>query len=210
MLKISVIIMAAGFSKRMKQNKLLLTYENQTFLERTLHLVQQLSVYETILVLSNENQKYIEIPSAIKLVSNKKAELGQSASVALGTERAKGDGYLYLPIDQPLLTADLLNELFPHYTEDKIIFPVHEDGQPSSPIFFGKKFRNELLRVTGESGGREVRFRHPEALEGITVKNPKLLVDIDTPEEYQQLLQAKMSEERTQNDASFNQVFPIL
>jgi molybdenum cofactor cytidylyltransferase len=188
MLKVSAVIMASGNSSRMGTNKLFLNYQGQTFLQHALQLTQQLDVYERILVLSPENAQDLHLPEDVTLVINQQAHLGQSASVRLGTRQASGDGYLYLTVDQPLLTPALFTPVFAAYATERIVFPINESGDPCSPIFFGKKFRSELLAVTGATGGRSVRQRHPEAWRGISVKEPERLVDIDTPFAYQKLL----------------------
>lgn len=192
MLKISAIIMASGSSLRMGTNKLLLDYQGATFLEHTLNLTKKVPFFERILVISPENLEGIRVPKDLKVIQNTEAYKGQSTSVRLGTAAATGDGYLYLTIDQPLLTRSLLESFFPAYTQETIVFPVDQMEAPCSPIFFGNKFRSELLKVTGEFGGRDVRNNHPEAWRKIRVKAPEALIDIDTPEEYQQLINQRM------------------
>lgn len=191
MLKISAIIMASGNSSRMGANKLSLDYQGQTFLERVLKLAKKMAFFERILVISPENLKNTNIPQdkELKVIQNLEADRGQSASVRLGTKAATGDGYLYLTVDQPLLTQDILEVLHTAYSKKKIVFPVDQRGKPYSPIFFGQRFRSELLQVTGKAGGRTVRDNHPEAWCEIQVTDSKRLIDIDTPEEYQYLLE---------------------
>ncbi|MHC5229243.1 NTP transferase domain-containing protein [Enterococcus sp. LJL99] len=188
MVNVSAIIMASGTSKRMGTNKLLLDYQGKNFLDHILDLTKELAFFERILVISPENVETVSLPKGVKLVLNHEAHLGQSASVRLGTQVASGDGYLYLTVDQPRLNAPLFSPLVTTYTSDNIVFPVTSDGKPSSPIYFGKRFRNELLQVTGAAGGREVRNRHPETWRQIKIKEPERLVDIDTPIAYQELI----------------------
>ncbi|MTD38122.1 NTP transferase domain-containing protein [Erwinia sp. CPCC 100877] len=187
MLKISAIIMASGCSARMGANKLFLKYEGQTFLERVIQLTEKLPFFETILVISSRNSKDLVFPAGIKVVLNRQAEQGQSASVRLGTEVASGDGYLYLTVDQPLLSPEIFEALFPAYSCETIVFPVKKLGRPSSPVFFGKNFRSELLNVTGTAGGRAVRNRHPNAWRAIPIDQEERLIDIDTLEDYKRL-----------------------
>lgn len=188
MLNISAVIMASGTSKRMGTNKLFLNYQGQSFLDRVLNLTKQLILFERILVISPENFSKVSLPKGIKVVLNDEAHLGQSASVRLGTQVASGDGYLYLTVDQPRLNASLFSPLIAAYTTENIVFPLTSDENPSSPIYFGKRFRNELLEVSGPAGGREVRNKYPESWCKIKIKEPDRLIDIDTLDTYQQLL----------------------
>ncbi|MHC5248409.1 NTP transferase domain-containing protein [Enterococcus sp. LJL90] len=189
MTAISLIAMAAGFSKRMGQNKLQLRYQGQTFIERMFVLTEAYPFFEKILVISPENLAGVQVPEGWQLVLNQEACDGQTTTVQLGTKAAKGDGFLYLPIDQPLLTPEILQEILVTATSDNIVYPLHANGAPSSPVFFGNHFRAELETVTGEGGGRTVRNNHPESCKGISVSRPELLLDIDTAESYQQLLE---------------------
>lgn len=188
MLKVSAIIMASGSSLRMGRNKLFLDYHGETFLQRIVNLSNEVAFYERILVISPENIQGLRFSNDLKVVQNLESKSGQSASVRLGTQAASGEGYLYLPIDQPLLDHKLLESLFLMYSKETIVFPVDQKENPSSPIFFGEKFRSELLEVKGKSGGRAVRNNHPEAWRKIKVNTPSRLIDIDTPEEYQRLI----------------------
>lgn len=186
---VSVIILASGNSQRMGQNKLFLKYQGKTFLEHTLTLVNQLDVLERILVVSPENQPAFPLPKNIQLILNHQWQEGQSSSIRLGTEQARGAGYLYLPSDQPLLTPKMLQLVLDKCQRNKIVVPLQKDGCPSSPVLFGNQFRQELLTLTGEKGGRMIYERFPEAVQMLRIATPGRLKDIDTPEEYQKLIQ---------------------
>lgn len=186
---VSVIILASGNSQRMGQNKLFLKYQGKTFLEHTLTLVNQLDVLERILVVSPENQPAFPLPKNIQLILNHQWQEGQSSSIRLGTEQARGAGYLYLPSDQPLLTPKMLQPVLDKCQRNKIVVPLQKDGCPSSPVLFGNQFRQELLTLTGETGGRMIYERFPEAVQMLRIATPGRLKDIDTPEEYQKLIQ---------------------
>lgn len=194
MLKISAIIMASGFSKRMGTNKLFLEYQGKTFLEHVLLLSKKLGFFEQILVISPENLAGISLPEDVKVVLNHDADQGQSTSVRLGTQFASGAGYLYLTVDQPLLDESLFAPLLAAYTTENIVFPVTLEGKPSSPIFFGKRFRTDLLQVSGSTGGREVRNKYPDAWRQVPVDEPYRLADIDTYSDYQKLIANKVDE----------------
>lgn len=186
---VSVIILASGNSQRMGQNKLFLKYQGKTFLEHTLTLVNQLDVLERILVVSPENQPAFPLPKNIQVILNHQWQEGQSSSIRLGTEQARGAGYLYLPSDQPLLTPKMLQPVLDKCQRNKIVVPLQKDGCPSSPVLFGNQFRQELLTLTGEKGGRMIYERFPEAVQMLRIATPGRLKDIDTPEEYRKLIQ---------------------
>lgn len=202
-MNISAIIMASGQSKRMGRNKLFLTYAKKTFLRHTLELVQKIPFEERILVVSPENyEELLFLQKQFTVVLNQEFEQGQSASVRLGTQAATKTGYLYLTIDQPLLTPRIIEQLLAEARDDNIVFPL-KDGQPSSPVYFGKNFRKELLTVSGESGGRAVKNAHPEAWCPVVIEPAYLLTDIDTIDDYIQL-QYDLEKMRNENGTKVN------
>lgn len=183
---VSLIIMAAGQSRRMMQNKLFLTYNGQTFIEGPLSLALKMTETELILVISSVDVMKIVVPNRVKVVINNQPEKGQSHSVSLGTNQAVGKGYLFLPIDQPLLRGDVLKAILEKASETNIVIP-ESAGKLGSPVYFGRKFRQELLEVKGPFGGRSVRDGHPEAWVKVTVPG-ELLKDIDCQEDYLALI----------------------
>ena len=122
---VSVIILASGNSQRMGQNKLFLKYQGKTFLEHTLTLVNQLDVLERILVVSPENQPAFPLPKNIQLILNHQWQEGQSSSIRLGTEQARGAIYT-IPSDQPLLTPKMLQLVLDKCQRNKIVVPLQK------------------------------------------------------------------------------------
>lgn len=190
MLTISAIIMASGQSSRMGHSKLFLPYRDKTFLEHTLILVENLPFYERILVLKS-GEKELAVPSDVKLIENHLSDTGQSASVRIGTYESTAEAYMYLPIDQPLLSKELCLPLMKKATRSSIVFPTNKDGKHFSPIIFGAEFRDELLNVSGKFGGRDVKLAHKEAWLPVSFSSVSGFYDVDTPEEYQELLMLK-------------------
>ncbi|GAF38291.1 hypothetical protein FC83_GL001758 [Agrilactobacillus composti DSM 18527 = JCM 14202] len=186
-MKISAIVLASGLSQRMgSANKLFMTYRGETFLDKTLRLVTQLPVYERLLVIGPADLKQAHVPQGYKLLVNHNPELGQSHSVVLGTQMATGDAYIYLAIDQPDLRVSDVHPLLLLAKSDKIVYPTILT-QPSNPMVFGSHFRDELLQLTGDSGGRQIRTQHPEACISVPV-TPGPFEDVDTLGQYKNLI----------------------
>lgn len=183
----TIVIMASGFSKRMKKNKLFLTYQGETFLARALKVAQKNPAFhEVIVVIKPEDLTKIQIPQEVKVVLNHESNLGQSTSVKLGASEANGKHIIFMPIDQPRVSSDLLEILTEKGSSQKIVYPIH-NGNPSSPTFFGEKFIAELKLLDGQSGGRKIRDKYRDCAVGIPWSKEELF-DVDTPENYQELL----------------------
>ena len=60
------------------------------------------------------------------MILNHQWQEGQSSSIRLGTEQARGAGYLYLPSDQPLLTPKMLQLVLDKCQRNKIVVPLQK------------------------------------------------------------------------------------
>ena len=205
---VSAIILAAGESKRMGKNKLSLPYKDKPLIQHTFNLVDKINFLERIVVISPKNAKeliHLSFPKDAKIIYNPHPEYGQSHSVALGTQAAKGEAYLFFTGDQPLLTAELIQEILSHGSKNRIVFPLKENGEPSNPTLFGENFRQDLCSVKGSCGGKEVRDKNSQHSHSFTPKNPKQLLDIDTTKDYEQLL---LSQKNTLKNIDYIITFP--
>jgi molybdenum hydroxylase accessory protein, ygfJ family len=194
--KISAIIMASGKSKRMGTNKLLLEYRGVTFIENTLKKVLNENFYELAIITCDKEvkkkcQNYIKKlekdKKNIYLVDNKKSEKGQSESIKMGLKTlGKCDGYMFFSCDQPFLTSDTIKKILKNFNPERITIPEY-DGKRSLPVIFGKNFKNELLKLEGDTGGKTVINNHPDKIRIVEIENSDEGRDIDTKEDYEML-----------------------
>lgn len=181
-IKLSAILLAAGQSKRMGNDKLMLIYRNgRTLLELAYWSVNRMPVYEKIVVCTAQRQSQLFPLEGVSVCINENPEEGMSGSVRIGVQNATGTHYLFLNADQPELEwrdIAMMRDLAMR-NPDKIIHPVI-GNMPCSPVIFPATFREELLSLTGDTGGRVIRDAHPEACFGFYPPNPKKFKDIDT------------------------------
>ena len=183
----AAIILAAGLSRRMGEQKLLLPVNGVPLLQRTLDVIAEFSFTRTILVstLTIANQ----IKTTAQVIINPAPEQGQSGSMHLGILAAKPEeSLLFFTGDQPLLNHETIAKILAADDGRSIVYPQTSGGIPKNPVLFAPRFRGELLAVTGDMGGRQVRNRHPGACRPVTVSDERVLMDIDTMEEYMELL----------------------
>ena len=186
--RVSAVLLASGFSRRMGEDKLLLTFNGTTLLQKSVDLLSSLPVYEKIIVATAERAESIAIPPGIQVVVNANPEAGQSESVKLGVSMAAGDWYIFMAADQPKLTVTDMQPFFDAVGQGNgsIIYPVI-NGYPSSPTLFSSCFRSDLLSLTGDTGGRAVRERNREVCVEIEPEYPGNFIDIDNMEDYHSL-----------------------
>ena len=183
----AAIILAAGLSRRMGTAKLLLPIDGAPMLQRTLDLVAAFPFARTILVtIPMVAQK---VKTSAQVIINPTPEAGQSSSLRLGVLAANlGESLLFLTGDQPFLDRETLSAILEADDGQSIAYPETAEGLPRNPTLFAPRFRAELLALTGDIGGRQLRNRHPEACRPVQVPDEKTLMDVDTPEEYQTVL----------------------
>lgn len=181
--RISAIVLAAGQSKRMGQNKLLMPFRGKPLLTRVLDLVESLGFGEKILVTSRETVGTVKVPPGFITVLNESPESGQALSLKLGVTAAALDYYMFFLADMPLLEESDALKIIAGIDGGRIIVP--KAGEiPANPVIFPKKFRRELLEVSGDKGGRSVISAHEAECKAIFIENAEAFRDIDTPEEY--------------------------
>lgn len=183
------IVLAAGFSRRMGLNKLLLPSKSGTVIEEVLKKAKSTRLQELILVYREESIGELGAKYGAKLVMNDHAERGQAESVKLGVAASSAEGYLFLAADQPFITAEFLESFISCFEETGkgIIAPVFED-EIKMPILFSSKYRQRLLQVEGDHGGYEILQNNPDDVEFLEVFDKKLVTDIDTMSDYQWLM----------------------
>jgi probable selenium-dependent hydroxylase accessory protein YqeC len=189
--KISGIILAAGLSKRMGGNKLLLPVGGVPVIERIIAAAARSNLGEVILVCANEEIAAIGRKYGAKVVNNPTPELGQSQSVRIGTTNSctAAEGFMFLVGDQPFITNDIINKLIEGFSmvNCSAVVPLY-NGNRGNPVIFSSLLRAKLLSLKGDAGGRSLL----EGLDGdiTTVKfdSETLGLDIDTPEEYKSAL----------------------
>jgi molybdenum cofactor cytidylyltransferase len=187
---LSAIVMASGFSSRMGTNKLLLPYKGKAMIE---HILDELpGCGFGSIILAAQDKTILDMGSArgIRSVHNMRASEGQSESIRLGIVNSpECSGYAFFTGDQPYMDSSTIKYLMKAFDEtgDKIIIPICK-GKRGTPVIFPSRFRQELLELSGDSGGRQVINRHSEDVRFVEIGDETLLWDIDTKEDYKKLL----------------------
>lgn len=190
---ITPIILAAGFSKRFLGDKLTFKLSNgKTILEQTLLNISQIKFKEKIVIGKNSFHDELSYKYGYSYINNPKPEFGQSYSVVLGTLNASLSGYLFIPGDMPFLTKNTLLRLIYEFQKYNQIIVPFINGSKKAPVLFPKRYRNELINLKGDSGGREILKK--ENFIRYDFRNSKEFFDIDTQNDLKKL---KILEEDT-------------
>ncbi len=187
---ITAVLIASGFSKRMGQEKLLLPIFGVPMIQRIAMKLQQSKAGERILVYRNQEVRKVTGDYVHQAVMNEKAALGQSEAVKLGVKKAnpQSSGYLFVLGDQPLISVEVINQLIETHQKHpyRILRPVYAD-QPGNPVLFPSDFREQLLQLEGDEGGRVIIQANRQAVLECSFDCREAGLDADTWETYRQL-----------------------
>ena len=187
---IAAIVLTAGKSLRMGgRPKALLEFRGRTFLEHVLAAAGGAGIANIVVVVGHHRN---EITSALHLphvVFNPDYEQGMSTSVQVGIralpQGIEGAG-IFL-VDQPLIDAETIVALSTQLKRGRIVLPFY-DGHRGHPVFFASDLFEEILELPSDQGLNTVVRRLPERVTEVAVTNSGVLRDIDTPEEFENLL----------------------
>ncbi|MDD2482003.1 MAG: molybdenum cofactor cytidylyltransferase [Lutispora sp.] len=189
---ISGIILAAGISKRMGTQKLLLPFKESTIIENIIGTVKSCKSFEEVIVVYSSEKVLDRIMQhSVRSAINERAEEGQSTSVIEGIKNSDPNtkAYMFIVGDQPFITKDILEELISTWQKNQasIIVPRY-DGKKGMPTIFPVNFKQELMNITGDAGGRSIIQGNLDKVIFIDFNNTIAGFDIDTPEDYEEIL----------------------
>ena len=118
-------------------------------------------------------------------------EQGMSSSIECGLSHISeaADGVMIVLGDQPLIEKDTIDLLIERHRQSRrgIILPVYK-GIRGHPVIFKMKYKDELLRLTGDIGGKQIVERHPSDVLEVEVDSQSVVISIDVESDYQALV----------------------
>lgn len=185
--KLCAIVLAAGLSSRMGEDKLLMDYHGLLMGEYILKSISENSGWfgQVLVVHRRDETRELALRYGFTPVCNPEPELGMGHSLALGV-RTAGDcgGFLIALSDMPDLKSGTLHTLCDAFSRapERIAVPLY-GGRRGNPVIFPETLRPELATLCGDKGGRDILHREEQALARVQVYDPGILRDIDTREE---------------------------
>lgn len=193
MVKIPVILLAAGNSSRLRQPKQLLPWGDKTLIEHQLSILLSLKMPVIVVLGAYSKQIWPMIEhSLITIAVNHHWESGMGSSVACGITsfeqtESDADGALITLVDQPLIPANHFNSLLKTYESgsQQIIASTSTEGWIGVPVIFDKCYFSELKNFHGEKGAKTLIQLYPNRIK--TLACNEIINDIDIPEAYQKI-----------------------
>jgi len=180
--KLGCVVMASGFATRFKSNKLLAELDGKPLITHLLDKLKETGIAETVVVTRYSEVAKLAEKTGFRHILHNEPALSDTIRLGVGAME-NVDGYMLCVADQPYLSSDTISSLSEVFkcTPENII-RIKCGDTPGNPVVFPARFRDELLSLTGENGGRAVIKAHPESLRYFYIDDPMELFDIDTAE----------------------------
>ena len=192
--RIAGIVLAAGKSSRMGENKLLLADSGVPIIARTVDHALEAGLAEVVVVVGHQLGDVRDALAGRNVRFTEAADfaLGMSASLKAGIEAVSGevDAAIVMLGDMPRVGPGLLRKLIAAYrpAEGKaIVVPVH-DGKRGNPVLWDRRYFAAMRALSGDVGARHLIGEHAENVVEVETSNELTFLDVDTPEAYSRLL----------------------
>ncbi len=196
--QIGLILLAAGESKRMGVPKQLLEYQGHSLIRHATEIAIASICRPIVVVLGAYGDRLkSEIDSLpVTICQNLDWQQGMSTSISVGIKRltttaSKINGVIIALADQPLITAQVYNQLVERYqeTQQKAIASIYSDTL-GVPALFDRILFPQLLNIKAKGGAKQLLTKYSDRTLNLNV--PEAAIDIDTPNDYQNLLSIRL------------------
>ena len=187
---VSLILLGAGSARRFGSDKLNAPLDGKPVGLHALGTLASVSFARRIYVTRPDHGSLWEAARALgyEIVMNRDPDRGIASSIRLGLyiwmASGGGDGVLFAVSDQPRLRADSVRRMLDAFEEepDRII-RLEKDGRAGNPVLFPASLCPDLMRLEGDTGGKQVIVRHPELVRAVEAESGAELFDVDVPED---------------------------
>jgi molybdenum cofactor cytidylyltransferase len=186
---INAVVLAAGESKRMGKPKALLRFEEQTFLQHIISVLQKSALDKITVVLGASADtilKSVDL-SGTQIVVNKNCQDGQLSSLITAIESTPEDteAVLVCLVDMPFISDSTIKRLIGEFKETlyPIVVPLF-GGKRGHPVLFSRSVFGDLRKAPPNKGARYVLYSDQDRVLEVPVHDEGILVSVDTPDGY--------------------------
>ncbi len=177
----------------MSSFKPLLTMGDSIVIERVVRTFHNAGVDEIVVVVGHRAEDlspYIDRLGCRRVLNEAYAD-GMFTSVQAGVRSLSSEtaGFFVMPVDIPLVRADTITRIAAAFEESgaPVAYPVFSDRRGHPPLV-SARLVPEILSHDGEGGLRAVLKAYDDAAADVSVNDEGILLDMDTPDDYDSLL----------------------
>lgn len=188
---ISVIILAAGMSRRMGQPKMLLPWGKVTVIEQVISVFMNAGLDDILVVTGGYKELTEEVVAKypVRIIHNEayaNGEMLSSLQCGLRALKPQVEATLIALGDQPQVQERSVRRVCDvfHETKSNIIVPSYQMRR-GHPWLVARPVRDELLAMESPHSPRDFLNAHKDEIYYVNIDNASILADLDTPEDYQ-------------------------
>lgn len=174
--------------------KPLCDFDGRTAIELVLDACRGLGTPVVVLGGAREEiQNRVDL-SRVTVAINEDPETGQTASLKAGLSHLSpsAEAFLLFPVDFPLVTIEDVGEIEAAMRKEKdpqkTVFIPSYSLQRGHPVLCRAAVAEEFLDLPDSAPARTVINRRPQRIRYVDFEKPHVLMDMDTPEDYQKCL----------------------
>jgi molybdenum cofactor cytidylyltransferase len=188
--KLAAILLAAGNSSRMGTLKQLLPVHDRPAVVCCVENIANSGIDNIVVVVNADSKEIVralqEFPVVIAVNDLPESEMADSVAVGLGAVPEDSTGVFVCLADHPLVVSSTLSAMAGQHAAQPgfIIIPTFE-GRRGHPALFPRSF---LEQVNARGSLRDIIDSHRDRLSVFAVNDEGVVLDMDTPEDYQKIL----------------------
>lgn len=188
---IGAVVVAAGMSQRMGQPKLILPWGNSTIIGQVLYTLIVSGIPEIVVVTGGARQQVEEAVKTypVKTVFNPEFSSGDMAvSLKIGLNSLSEPIAAALVVlgDQPQIKTEVIQAIIQRFnhSQGRLIVPSYHMHR-GHPWLIGRGLWQELKALSSPYTLRDFLQSHAKEIKYLDVDTPTILMDLDTPDDYQ-------------------------
>ena len=180
------ILLAAGKGLRFGSDKLLHPLDDASPMARHSARNLRAALPKSVAVVRRADGPLARLfaDEGLQVVACGAADEGMGASIACGVAaQPEAAGWLICLADMPFVRPDTIAAVAQALRQGAVLAAPRHAGQRGHPVGFARRFRDDLLALRGDRGGRSLIATHAEQLHLIQTDDAGVLRDVDVPDD---------------------------
>jgi molybdenum cofactor cytidylyltransferase len=190
-LSLAAVVPAAGLSRRMGGEKILLPFGRSTLLETILERLAAAGAGTVVAVLRPDLPEAADLARSrgALVVFNPHPEEEMLESIRLGLQEIPDDagGVFIWPADHPAVSAATVELLARAADPARALIPSFRSRR-GHPALVGRDLLPSIAEIPPNEGLRHLWRTRAEAVVEIPVEDPGVIQNVDTPEDYRRII----------------------
>lgn len=190
MKKTGAVLVAAGLSSRMKDFKPMLPFGGSTIANHIVVILKEMGIAPIVVVTGHraeQLERHLSQPG-VRFVRNERyreTEMFDSIKIGLQEIREDCDRVMLMPVDTPAIKEETIRQVL---AIDAALIRTVCNGKPGHPILIRTEMIPVICASDGHCGLRGAMEESGVPITSLEVADEAIYMDVDTPEEYRNLI----------------------